>query len=154
MGYILQMHLIDKTVVIAAAPATVWQALTDPAAMRVWMGEPEMAIDVTTDWRPGSLIVIRGEHHGPFRNQGIVLDAVPVALLRYTHLSSVSGLADVPEHYSVIAFTLEAVDGGTAVRLTVERFATETIFRHLNLYWRGTLDVFKAFVEQRPIMNP
>jgi hypothetical protein len=78
-----------------------------------------------------------------------VLDAVPMALLRYTHLSSVSGLADVQEHYSVIAFALDAVDDGTAVRVTVERFATETIYRHLDLYWRGTLEVFKAFVEQR-----
>jgi uncharacterized protein YndB with AHSA1/START domain len=146
------MHVIEKTVVVAAPPLAVWEALTDPAAMRAWMGEPEMAIDVDTDWRPGSPIVIRGEHHGPFCNHGIVLDAVPGARLRYTHLSSVSALADVPEHYSVIAFALDAVDGGTAVRLTVERFATETIYRHLDLYWRGTLDVFKAFVEHRPIM--
>lgn len=147
------MHMIEKTVVIAAPPGAVWEALTDPAAMRAWMGEPEMALDVATDWRPGSPIVISGVHHGPFRNHGIVLDAVPGALLRYTHLSSVSGLADVPAHYSVITFVLDAVDGGTAVRLTVEGFATDTIYRHLNLYWRGTLDVFKAFVERRPIMS-
>lgn len=143
------MHVIEKTVVVAAPPPAVWHALTDPAAMRVWMGEPEMAIDVATDWRPGSPIVLSGVHHGPFRNHGIVLDAVPGALLRYTHLSSVSGLADVPEHYSVIAFVLDAADGGTAVRLTVERFSTDTIYRHLSLYWRGTMDVFKAYAERR-----
>ena len=72
---------------------------------------------------------------------------MPGALLRYTHLSSVSGLADVPEHYSVIAFALAAADEGTVVRVTVERFATETIYRHLDLYWRATMEVFKAFVE-------
>jgi uncharacterized protein YndB with AHSA1/START domain len=143
------MHVIEKTVVIAAPPAAVWNALTDPAAMSAWMGEPEMAIEVDTDWRPGSAIVIRGVHHGPFRNEGTVLDFVPGALLRYTHLSSVSGLADVPAHHSVIAFELAAVDGGTAVRLAVEGFATETIFRHLDLYWRGTLDVFKTYAESR-----
>jgi len=114
----MHMHVIEKTVIIAAPPAAVWDALTEPAAMRAWMGEPEMAIDVATDWRPGSAIVISGVHHGPFRNQGIVLDAVPGALLRYTHLSSVSALADVPAHYSVIAFALDAVDGGTALRPT------------------------------------
>jgi uncharacterized protein YndB with AHSA1/START domain len=145
----MHMHVIEKTVVIAAPPAAVWAALTVPAAMRAWMGEPEMAIDVATDWRPGSPIVISGVHHGPFRNQGIVLDVVPGALLRYTHLSSVSALADVPGHYSVIAFALAAEEGGTSVRLTVERFATDTIYRHLDLYWRGTLDVFKAYVERR-----
>ena len=156
IGYILRspdcrisMHVIEKNVVIAAPPAAVWKALTDPAAMRVWMGEPDMAIDVATDWRPGAPIVISGVHHGPFRNQGVVLDAVPCTLLRYTHLSSVSGLADVPAHYSVIAFALAAVDGGTAVHLTVERFATDIIYRHLDLYWRGTMEVFKTFVEKR-----
>jgi hypothetical protein len=35
------------------------------------------------------------------------------------------------------------------LRLVVERFATETIFLHLDLYWRGTLHVLKAFVEAR-----
>lgn len=143
------MRVIEKNVVIAAPPAVVWNALTDPAAMRVWMGEAEMAIEVDTDWRPGSPIVIRGVHHGPFRNHGIVLDAVPGALLRYTHLSSVSGLADVADHYSVIAFALDGAEGGTVVRLTVERFATDIIYRHLDLYWRGTMDVLKAFVERQ-----
>lgn len=41
---------------------------------------------------------------------------------------------------------LEAVPG---VRLTVDRFATETIFGHLDLYWRAPMDVFKAFVERQ-----
>lgn len=138
---------IDTTVVIAAPAAVVWRALTDPAAMRAWMGEPEMALDVDTDWRPGAPIVITGFHHGPFRNHGTVLDVVPHRLLRYTHLSSVSGLPDLPEHHSVIAFALAEVKGGTSVSLSVERFATDVIYRHLDLYWRGTLGLFKTFVE-------
>jgi uncharacterized protein YndB with AHSA1/START domain len=138
---------IDTTVVVAAPPSAVWQALTDPAAMRIWMGEPDMALDIRTTWRPGASIVIEGVHHGPFRNHGTVLDVVPETLLRYTHLSSVSQLPDVPAHHSVITFALAPVAGGTAVRLTVERFATGTIYRHLDLYWRGTMEIFKAFVE-------
>lgn len=82
--------------------------------MRAWMGEPEMAIEVRTDWRPGTPIVVTGVHHGPFRNGGTVLACVPHA----------------------------------ALRLVVERFATATIFRHLDLYWRGTLHVLKTFVER------
>jgi uncharacterized protein YndB with AHSA1/START domain len=141
------MHRIDTTIVIAAPRAAVWNALTDPAAMRAWIGEPEMAIDVRTDWRPGTPIVITGVHHGRFRNVGTVLACVPETALRYSHLSSVSHLPDMPEHHSVIAFELADADGGTSLRLVVERFATETIFRHLDLYWRGTMAVFKAFVE-------
>jgi hypothetical protein len=53
-----------------------------------------------------------------------------------------------------IAFELADADGGTALRLVVERFATETIFRHLDLYWRGTLHVLKTFVERSPPFLP
>lgn len=112
-----------------------------------------MGIEVDTDWRPGSPVVIGGVHHGPFRNRGVVLDAVPGAPLRYTHLSSASGPADVPDRYSVIAFELTPVDGGTAVRVTVERFATDISFRHLDLYWRCTMDILKAFVESPSFPN-
>jgi uncharacterized protein YndB with AHSA1/START domain len=142
------MHTIEKTVVVAAPPPSVWAALTDPAAMSAWMGEPDMQIDVRTDWRPGTPIVVTGCHHGPFRNDGIVLDCVPERLLRYSHRSSVSRLPDTPDSYSEIAFALAPAGGGTAVHLTVQGFPTETIFRHLDLYWRGTLEVFKACVER------
>jgi hypothetical protein len=37
---------------------------------------------------------------------------------------------------------------GALLRSTVERFATDTILRHPDLYWRGTMEVFKAFVER------
>jgi uncharacterized protein YndB with AHSA1/START domain len=143
------MHRIEKTVVVAAPPSSVWAALTDPVAMSAWMGEPDMQIDVHTDWRPGTPIVVTGFHHGPFRNDGIVLDCVPERLLRYSHRSSVSHLPDTPDSDSEIAFALAPAAGGTAVHLAVHGFPTETIFRHLDLYWRGTLDVFKAFVERR-----
>jgi uncharacterized protein YndB with AHSA1/START domain len=142
------MHRIEKTIVVAAPRHAVWQALTDATAMCAWMGEPDMHIDVQTDWRPGATIVITGVHHGTFRNTGTVLEVVPATTLRYTHLSSVSQLPDLPENYSVIAFDLEDAAGGTSLRLVVERFPTETIFRHLDLYWRGTVEVFKTFVER------
>lgn len=142
------MHTIEKTVVVAAPPSSVWAALTDPVAMSTWMGEPDMRIDVRTDWRPGAPIVVTGVHHGPFRNDGIVLDCVPERLLRYSHRSSVSHLPDTPDSDSEIAFALAPVAGGTAVHLAVQGFPTETIFRHLDLYWRGTMEVFKAYVER------
>jgi len=141
------MQPIEASIVIAAPPAAVWAALTDPDAMRRWMGEPEMRIDVRTDWRPGSAIVIAGEHHGPFENRGVVLDVVPGRRLRYSHRSSVSQLPDEPGSDSVIGFELMPVEGGTALKVTVDGFPTEGIHRHLALYWRGTLGVFKGFVE-------
>jgi uncharacterized protein YndB with AHSA1/START domain len=44
---------LHRTVVIGAAPTAVWQALTEPALMRQWMGEPEMQIAIDTAWTLG-----------------------------------------------------------------------------------------------------
>lgn len=61
-----------KTLTINAPPATVWTALTTPASMKQWMAEIE--IEISTDWRVGSPIVICGTlHRVKFENKGRVL---------------------------------------------------------------------------------
>lgn len=137
----------EHRVVIHAPPARVWAWLTDPAQMPRWMGEPEMRVEVETAWTVGGPIVVRGFHHLAFENRGTVLCFEPGERLRYTHLSSLSRLADEPGSYSTIDFELTAVSGGAALRVSVRGFPTESIFRHLDFYWRGTMSVLKALAE-------
>jgi uncharacterized protein YndB with AHSA1/START domain len=137
----------EHRVVIQASPARVWTWLTDPGQMQRWMGEPEMGVEVETDWAVGRPIVVRGFHHLAFENRGTVLCFEPGVRLRYTHLSSLSQLADEPGSYSTIDFELAAVSGGTALRVSVRGFPTESIFRHLDFYWRGTMSVLKELAE-------
>ena len=65
--------------------------------------------------------------------------------------------ADVPEgllvymehsdpRYSYCA--LDPIDGRTALTVTVSNFPTESIFKHLDFYWRATMGVIKQFVER------
>ena len=145
------MHaVVERTVAISAPPSAVWNALTRPELMKQWMGEPEMRLEIVTDWSVESPITIRGFHHVRFENTGTVLQVEPDGVLRYTHLSSVSRLPDAPEHYSIIEFRLEAVQDQTALTLTLGNFPTETIRKHLDFYWRTTLEILKRFVEGRP----
>ncbi|MBT1688693.1 SRPBCC family protein [Dawidia soli] len=132
---------------INAAPMAVWDALTMPACMTHWMGEPEMQIDVVTDWHVGGPIVVRGVHHVPFENNGTVLQFDKARLLRYTHRSSVSRLADVAESYSILTFSLTPEGDRTQLELTIRNFPTESIQRHLEFYWRTTLTTLKEWVE-------
>ena len=44
----------EKKVLINADPATVWEALTKPAQMIQWMGEPEMQLAIKTNWQVSS----------------------------------------------------------------------------------------------------
>lgn len=131
------------TITIDCSPATLWKVLTDPAIMSKWMGA-EMDISVTTSWEVGSPIVIRGFHHVAFENKGMVLDYEPFQLLRYSHLSSVSGLADVPENYTLLSFILN----GAELTIGLSNFPTEVIQKHMEFYWRGTIFRIKSVAEE------
>ena len=68
--------MLDKfstSVTINSRPTAVWTTLTDPGIMVKWMGDPELELEVITDWAIGSPMVIRGFHHARFENKGVVL---------------------------------------------------------------------------------
>jgi len=116
--------------------------------MKRRMAEPEMQLDVATDWTVGSPIVISGHHHVRFGNRGTVLRFVPESCLEYTHLSSVSPLPDKPENYTTIGFRLSPANPhSTTLHLTVSGFPRESIFRHFDFYWRMTLPILRRFIE-------
>jgi uncharacterized protein YndB with AHSA1/START domain len=148
------MRKIEQSIVIDAPLAALWEALTRPALMKQWMGEPEMAIEVSTDWTVGSPIVIRGFHHASFENRGTVLRFEPMEVVRYSFLSSLSRLPDTPESYSVLEFRLQPLEDGTSLTVSVTGFPTESIFKHLDFYWRGTTHVLKRFLEETMRSRP
>lgn len=141
--------IFSTDVTILAPPATVWAALTIPERMMAWMGAPEMKLSVETDWKVGTPIMIHGFHHVKFENKGIVLQYDEERRLRYTQLSSVSRLPDVPESYTIFTFTLTPLAGHTLLALTMENFPTETIRKHLEFYWRTAIVLIKKYVEQQ-----
>jgi len=140
---------IDKSIAIEAPPATVWKALTDADNMKLWMSEPEMKMEVITDWNVGNSIVIKGFHHAHFENKGKVLQFEAPALLHYTSLSSLSRLPDLPENYLHIEFRLTPSGNETTLMLTLSNFPTETIAKHIDFYWTTTLGILKVWIEQQ-----
>ncbi|ASS47176.1 MAG: ATPase [Candidatus Fluviicola riflensis] len=139
---------IEKTVLINAPASRIWEYLTHPERMKQWIGEPEMNIEIVTDWEVGKEIIIRGFHHADFENKGIVLQFEPNKLLQYSHLSSLSRLPDVDENYSVITFRLFSDKEQTALTVSVEYFPTESIYKHLDFYWKTTVEILKRMIEE------
>lgn len=139
----------NKTIQINAPIAAVWHALTTPEVIKKWMSETE--IDILTDWKVGSPILIRGRLHETkikFENWGIVLQFEPEKILRYSHLSSLSRLPDRPESYSIFEFRLTPVENQTTLTIAVSNFPTETIYKHLAFYWNVTLEILKRRIEE------
>ncbi|MES2767283.1 MAG: SRPBCC domain-containing protein [Bacteroidota bacterium] len=142
-------NLFKKEIHIDADAETVWRNLTQPELVKQWIGEPQMGVEIETNWRVGSPIIITGFHHIKFRNKGVVLQFEPNKFLQYTQLDSVSRLPDVAESYTILEFLLTPFKNGTQLSLTISNFPTETIFKHLEFYWRGTLEIFKKVVENQ-----
>ena len=141
--------IFNKTVNINSSTSQVWHILTTPELMKKWM-MPDMEINITTDWRVGSPLVIRGNMNGKnFENNGTVLQFEPEKTLQYSHLSSISRLPDRPENYSIVGFTLNPTENQTALTLTLSNFPTESIYKHLAFYWNVTLEVLKRLIENQ-----
>jgi uncharacterized protein YndB with AHSA1/START domain len=143
------IRVIENSVTIDAAPSAVWRALTDPELMKQWMAEPVMRVEIFTDWKVGSPIIVKGHHNNVgFENKGTVLEFEPNSILRYSHLSSVSRLPDKAENYTVIEFRLaRAEDDSTLLTVRTSNFPSESIFKHWEFYWRVTIEVVKRFIE-------
>ena len=140
---------IEKTILINALPATVWNALPHPDLMKQWMGEPDMGIEIVTDWEVGNPIVVTGFHHIQFENIGRVLHFEPPKVLRYNYRSSLSRLPDNPDNYTVIEFRLTPLKDQTLLALALSNFPTESILRHIDFYWTTTLEILKKSIEER-----
>ena len=145
----LSGEIISKTINIHAPVALVLEALTTISMMKLWMAEPEMELEITTDWKVGNPITTKGFHHIKFENKGKVLEFQPNKTLRYNYLSSLSRLPDQPENYTEIEFRLTPFENETTLTLTLTNFPTETIYHHSEFYWNGTLEILKRLIEKQ-----
>lgn len=141
-------NVISESVMVHTTPDVLWQILTQPKHMKQWLGEPEMNIEVETDWSVNSLIQIKGFHHITFVNTGRVLEYVPNTTLSYSQLDSISRLEDTPGNYSILTFRLLPQGDGTTLSLTIQNFPTLTIYKHLAFYWKTTMQVIQQYAEQ------
>ena len=140
---------IVAEVLIETKPALVWRALTDQVLMTQWMNDDDdFQLELETDWKIGGKFITRGFHHVKFENSGTILELIPCKKLTYTQLSSLSELEDKLVNYCVFEFSLYEQDNSTLLQLSITNFPTETIFKHLELYWKVTLVVFRKFVEE------
>ncbi|WP_321471904.1 SRPBCC domain-containing protein [uncultured Paludibaculum sp.] len=140
-------QILQKSVTIDAPASAVWASLTTPSLIQQWMWDAPL--DITSDWMPGSPLIISGDLHGrPFTNKGTILACDPEHLLRYTQWSTITECTDEPGNYCVLAFHLEEARGQTTVTLTQTNFVSETSFKHYEFYWNTTLFLMKRVIEE------
>ena len=135
---------------IEAKASTVWEVLTNPVIMKQWMSDDDdFQLELETEWKVGGKFITKGFHHVHFENTGEILDLIPGEKLVYTHLSSISELDNTPENHCVFEFNLQEQADFTLLQLRITNFPTETIYKHLELYWKATMNVIRQFIEEK-----
>ena len=133
---------------IAAPPARVWAALTDPEQISVYMD----GSNVTTTWEVGNPITWDGEYEGrAYQDKGEVLTYDEPHVLSMTHYSPMMGQPDEPENYHTVVYTLTATgsddDQVTHLDLTQDGNESEEQSEQFSRHWQKMLDDLKALVE-------
>lgn len=122
----------------------VWDALVNPEKIRKYL----FGTEASSDWKIGSPIIFTGTWKGKsYRDQGTIQDLIPGRKLQYTYWSSLSGLEDIPDSYTLITFELEPGENTTLLSLTQAGFPTEDSYRHSELNWRMVLNQIRDLLE-------
>jgi uncharacterized protein YndB with AHSA1/START domain len=135
---------IEKSILIGAPPAKVWQALTDPAMVKQYL----FGTDMSADWRVGGRITYRGEWEGKqYEDGGEILELVPEKILKSTYWSSMSGTEDKPENYVTVTYKLEERDSGTLLTIIQDNNKTAEGAEHSGSNWQWVLGKMKEVIE-------
>jgi uncharacterized protein YndB with AHSA1/START domain len=141
----MEKNLIAKATTAIHAPIVrVWEALTNPQDIQQYM----FGTTVVSDWKKGSPILWKGEWQGKqYEDKGQILDIAPQELLRYSHYSPLSSLADVPENYHTVTIRISGENDHTRVNLEQDHNSSEEEQEHSAKNWEMMLSSMKPYLE-------
>jgi len=136
---------VSKSIEIESDAESVWDALTNPEKIKVYL----FGTETITDWKLGNPIIFQGEYNGQqYKDKGNVLENQRNKLLKYNYWSGFSGLEDKIENYSVVTYTIQNInDNSVKFTWTQEGFANEAGQQHLEQGLSGMLKQIKKLVE-------
>lgn len=134
---------VSKT--IDASKADVWRVLTDKNMIQQYF----YGTIAESDWEEGSPITFTGTWEGQeYKEKGTILEIEEEKLLKYSYLSSMSGLEDKPENYAEITYRLERQNGKTLLSITQKGFKDKETYDHSAQGWEEVLGNLKELVEE------
>jgi uncharacterized protein YndB with AHSA1/START domain len=108
---------IVNAITIQAPASKVWDALVNPAMTKQYM----FGCETVSDWKKGSALLWNGEWEGKKMTfvKGSIADIQPGKFLAYTVIDPNNpALADIPENYLTVTYSLEEKNGVTTLTVT------------------------------------
>lgn len=138
-------YVATSAIAIDAAPAQVWQVITDPASMSEFF----FGSEVVTDWVVGGPIAWRGVWEGkPYEDRGEIVEFDPERRLVTTHFSPLTGRPDVPENYHTLTWTLEPHGAQTVLTLSQDNNDSAAAATHSEEMWDSLVADVKEIAER------
>ena len=130
--------VVSKSITIKATPQQVWEVMTNPEKIKVYL----YGTETITDWKVGSPIIFQGEYEGKsYKDKGNVIGNVENEFLKYNYWSGFSGLDDIPENYSEITYIIQKMNKQEVQLSWLQQgFANEAGQQHMEA---GLLDMLK-----------
>ena len=140
-------RFIESSIHIDAPASRVWKVLTDAEYTKRYM----FGCEIVSDWSIGGRFDWKGAADGVIYVKGVLRDAEPNRLLRYTMIDPHSDLEDVPENYLTMTCELVPEGGGTKLDMKTGDFTTvgngATRYQHTAAGGDGLLLQLKAVAE-------
>jgi uncharacterized protein YndB with AHSA1/START domain len=135
----------NANITIHAPVSRVWQALTDPVLIKLYL----FGTDTISDWKKGSSITWSGVYEGKsYRDKGTIIDIVPEKLLHTTHYSPLSGKEDKAENYHHVVYRLKQENENTVVTITQDNVRNDQELRQMEKNWKMVLEEMKKLLEK------
>ena len=137
---------VSKSIEINTSPERVWNVITDPENIKVYL----FGTETITDWNEGSPIIFQGEIEGhKYKDKGNVLESKENQILKYNYWSGFSGLEDKLENYSIVTYKIDSnSDDSVTFSWTQEGFATEKGHQHMESGLLAMLEQIKVLAEE------
>lgn len=113
---------VNNHIIIHAAPGKVWDALTNPEQTKKYM----FGCEAVSDWKKGSPLLWRMEYEGKelVAVKGHITEIQPGKFLGYTTIDPNAPVADIPENYLTVSYTLREENGNTILEVTQGDYRT------------------------------
>ncbi len=137
---------VSKSIEIHATAEKVWDVLTSPEKIKVYL----FGTETITDWKVGDPIIFQGEYQGQqYKDKGNVLEVVKNKTLQYNYWSGFSGLEDVPDNYSIITYRIENIgENRVGFSWIQDGFASEEGQQHSETGLPAMLEQIKKLAEE------
>jgi hypothetical protein len=112
------------------------------------VAEPELAVEIIADWKEDGPTVMKGFHHIHFETkEGLEIESYTI--LQYNFSKFIVTFYRIGLKFSIETFRLASLENQTSLTLILSNFPTETIYKHIDFYWRITFGIIKKVVEKQ-----